>query len=149
MVIMDILKTIQILLVENKESGLLLEDLLKDFSLKAKTEVIVFENEDKLMDYIKEFKSDEKSLNDPFSNIIIFNLYSNLDKAIEVIKKIKSDPYSKIIPIFMVTSSIDEKEIKEVYNAHVNSYIVKPEDLEGLINIVNRFKDYWNQVLLP
>ena len=49
----------------------------------------------------------------------------------------------------MVTPSIDKNDIKEVYEAHANSYIIKPEDLEGLINIINRFKDYWNQVLLP
>ena len=110
---MDNLKTIQILLVENKESGLLLEELLQDFSLKAKTEVIVFEDENKLRNYIKEFKSDKESLTDPYRNIIIFNLLSNLKNAIKVIKEIKSDPYSKIIPIFMVTPSIEKMILKK------------------------------------
>ena len=143
---MDNQKNIRIILAENKESGLLLEDLLKDFSLKHKTELIQFEDENKLLNYLK---SNKENLNDEYSHIIIFNLCTPLYNVIEVIKEIKSNPYLKFIPIFVVTSSIDKEEIREVYRAHANSFIVKPDDLKGLLNILDKFKKLWSYAELP
>lgn len=63
--------------------------------------------------------------------------------GIEVLKTIKNDVRTKTIPVVMLTSSEEERDIVESYRLGVNSYIVKPVDFEKFREVVSELELYW------
>ncbi len=63
--------------------------------------------------------------------------------GLEVLREIKSDAKLKMIPVVMLTSSAEEKDIVESYKLGVNSYIIKPVEFEKLIITVSEIGQYW------
>ena len=63
---------------------------------------------------------------------------------------IKQDQNLKKIPVVILTTSSDEKDVTQCYELGASTYIQKPVDFEGLVEAVSRIKDYWFGVaLLP
>ncbi|TGK20823.1 response regulator [Leptospira fluminis] len=63
--------------------------------------------------------------------------------GLEVLKAMKADNKLKLVPVIMLTSSSEEKDIVESYELGVNSYIVKPVEFEKLITTVTEIGQYW------
>ncbi|TGK03220.1 response regulator [Leptospira langatensis] len=63
--------------------------------------------------------------------------------GLEVLKEIKSSENLRTIPVVMLTSSAEEKDIVESYKLGVNSYIIKPVEFEKLIVTVSEIGQYW------
>lgn len=63
--------------------------------------------------------------------------------GMEVLKRVKGDPRTKMIPIVMLTSSKEQKDVIESYQLGVNSYIVKPVNFEGFAAAVKELGMYW------
>jgi two-component system, response regulator len=61
----------------------------------------------------------------------------------EVIEQIKKDKITRNIPIVILTTSREEKDIKECYKMGVNSYIVKPIDYEEFGKTIIEVGNYW------
>lgn len=68
-------------------------------------------------------------------------------KTLEVIKR---SPQLKNIPVVVLTTSDDERDINACYELGANTYVQKPVDFDGLISAVKRLKEYWFEIaLLP
>ncbi|HEV2717095.1 MAG TPA: response regulator [Terriglobales bacterium] len=63
--------------------------------------------------------------------------------GIEVLKQLKSDPRTKTIPVVIMTSSKEERDLVNGYNLGANSYIQKPVDFDQFRNIVKQVGLYW------
>lgn len=63
--------------------------------------------------------------------------------GIEVLRKLKADAGKKIIPIVMLTSSKEDKDIIEAYKLGVNAYIVKPVDFSQFVASVTQVGLFW------
>jgi len=63
--------------------------------------------------------------------------------GIEVLKRIKEHAATKIIPVVLLTSSREEKDIMESYQLGANSYVVKPMDFAGFQKAVADMGLYW------
>jgi two-component system, response regulator len=63
--------------------------------------------------------------------------------GIEVLKQIKSDPKSRSIPVVVMTSSNEERDVVESYQLGTNSYIVKPIEFEAFLETVAKIGLYW------
>jgi two-component system response regulator len=61
----------------------------------------------------------------------------------EVLKRIKGDPRTKGIPVVVLTSSSEERDVMQTYQVGVNSYIVKPVDFEQFTESVRDIGKYW------
>ena len=63
--------------------------------------------------------------------------------GLEVLRRIKTDPRTKRIPVVVMTSSREERDIVESYELGVNSYVVKPVDFEQFVRSVSELGLYW------
>ncbi|PJZ69347.1 two-component system response regulator [Leptospira perolatii] len=63
--------------------------------------------------------------------------------GLEVLKRMKSDESLKSIPVIMLTSSAEERDIADSYRYGANSYIIKPVEFEKLILTVSEIGKYW------
>lgn len=63
--------------------------------------------------------------------------------GIDVLRHVKADPRTSSIPIVMLTSSREERDIVESYELGVNSYIVKPVDFSQFIVAMREIGTYW------
>jgi two-component system response regulator len=75
--------------------------------------------------------------------VILLDLKLPKIDGLEVAKRVKSDPRTKIIPVVMLTSSKEQKDVIESYRLGVNGYIVKPVNFEGFAAAVQELGMYW------
>jgi two-component system response regulator len=56
---------------------------------------------------------------------------------------VKADPRTRNIPVVALTSSKEDRDVKECYALRVNSYIVKPVDFEQFTEAIRQLGLYW------
>ena len=75
--------------------------------------------------------------------VILLDLKLPLVEGKEVLRKIREDPRTKSIPVVVLTSSQEDRDIVDSYNLGVNSYIVKPVDFDQFNDAVKNIGHYW------
>ncbi|PKN94973.1 MAG: two-component system response regulator [Chloroflexi bacterium HGW-Chloroflexi-6] len=75
--------------------------------------------------------------------LILLDLKLPKVDGLEVLRKLKSDPRTQSVPVVVLTSSREERDIVESYHLGVNSYIVKPIDFEQFTEAVRSVGLYW------
>jgi two-component system response regulator len=76
-------------------------------------------------------------------SVILLDLKLPKVDGIEVLRQAKADPRTKAIPIVILTSSTQDKDIVESYQLGVNSYIAKPVDFQQFTESVRQLGLYW------
>ena len=75
--------------------------------------------------------------------VILLDLKLPRISGLEVLRRIKEHPEAKKIPVVILTSSGEEKDILESYRLGANSYIRKPVDFNQFTEAVNQIGSYW------
>ncbi|MEA3140759.1 MAG: hypothetical protein QOK23_2928 [Gammaproteobacteria bacterium] len=63
--------------------------------------------------------------------------------GIDVLRRLKADDATKVIPVVMLTSSAEDRDIQDSYQLGVNSYLVKPVNFSEFTNVVAQVGLYW------
>ena len=75
--------------------------------------------------------------------IILLDLKLPRVNGLEVLQVVKEHPKFKVIPVIVLTSSSEDKDIATAYQLGANSYIVKPVDFDKFITVASEIEIYW------
>lgn len=86
----------------------------------------------------------------PRPGVILMDLNLPGTDGREVLRTIKDDPELREIPVVVLTTSLNERDIEDCYSFGANSYVQKPAELPALYRAIQCIKDYWfSLVVLP
>jgi CheY-like chemotaxis protein len=129
---------------------LIVDDSVKDVELviaalaekNLANEVAVAEDGEEALDYLYyrgKFANREKG----HPAVILLDIKMPKMNGIEVLKHIRSSPEFKMIPVIMVTSSAEERDLVESYELGANSYVVKPVDIAQFMDAIKTLGQFW------
>ena len=134
---------------------LIVDDSPKDIELtitalsenNLANEVVVAEDGEEALDYL--YKRG-KFLNEPgYPAVILLDIKMPKMNGIEVLRHIRNDSRFKLIPVIMVTSSREERDLVESYKLGANSYVVKPVDITQFMEAIKILGQFWAIVNQP
>lgn len=69
--------------------------------------------------------------------------------GMEVLRQIKSDETLKVVPVVMLTSSQDERDVRESYSLGANAYVVKPVEFRNFVTVLRQLEIFWLRINHP
>jgi CheY-like chemotaxis protein len=135
---------------------LLVEDDPKDVELtltaleeyKLANEVVVARDGEEALDYLyRRGKFTTRSTDNPA--VLLLDLKLPKVDGLEVLQQIKADAKLKLIPVVVLTSSHEEKDMITSYRLGVNAYVVKPVEFHEFVNAVKELGIFWALVNEP
>jgi two-component system response regulator len=81
--------------------------------------------------------------------VVLLDLKLPKVSGLEVLKAIKDDERTRSIPVVVLTSSQEEKDMVESYLLGVNSYVVKPLDFDNFVEAIGQIGLYWLVINKP
>jgi CheY-like chemotaxis protein len=113
---------------------------LEDYNLA--NEVIVARDGEEALDYLYcRGKFENRSSDNPA--VMLLDLKLPKIDGLEVLQQIKSDEKLKLIPVVVLTSSHEEKDMVTSYRLGVNAYVVKPVDFHEFVNAIKELGIFW------
>ncbi|MEM8534526.1 MAG: response regulator [Chloroflexota bacterium] len=129
-----------VLVEDNPDDEELMLEALKEYRLR--NPVIVLRDGQQAIDYFfRQGAYTEHSSKQP--DLILLDIKLPKVDGLDVLAKIKSDDELKRIPVVVLTSSKEDRDIARGYELGANSYIVKPIDFEQLLETVRTIGGYW------
>ncbi len=84
----------------------------------------------------------------PRPGIILLDLNLPGTDGRQVLEEIKATEGLKSIPVVVLTTSSDERDVSACYRAGANSYVQKPVNMEGFMHAIERLNGYWFEVVI-
>ena len=132
----------KILLVEDNQMDVILTlDAFKEAKLNNKINV-VNDGEDALNYLFGNGKFADRNLF-PIPSLILLDLKMPGIDGFEVLRQIKKTEKLKRIPVIILTSSKEEGDRALSYDIGANSYLLKPVNFNGFVDVVKKIDDYW------
>ncbi len=90
------------------------------------------------LDWIPRWETGE-----PLPLVILLDLKLPRVSGLEVLRQFRVHPVSQDLPVVVLTSSSEDKDIETAYRHHANSYIVKPVNFEKFMEVAAHIELYW------
>src|ERR1700687_3180696 len=135
---------------------LLVEDDPKDVELtltaldeyNLANEVVVARDGEEALDYLY-YRGNFTMRSNENPAVLLLDLKLPKVDGLEVLKQIKSDDKLKMIPVVVLTSSHEEKDMVASYKLGVNAYVVKPVDFHEFVNAIKELGIFWGIINQP
>jgi CheY-like chemotaxis protein len=135
---------------------LLVEDSPEDFEATVRAlrraglanPIYRCEDGDEALDFLRRRGAYADPALAPRPGVILLDLNLPGTDGREVLDAVKADPALRTIPVIVLTTSTDERDVERCYSAGTNSYIKKPVDLEGFMRAIQRLKEFWFEVVI-
>lgn len=75
--------------------------------------------------------------------VILLDLKLPRVDGLEVLRRLREHPVSRDLPVVVLTSSSEDKDVETAYRHHVNSYIVKPVNFDKFMEVAAQIELYW------
>ena len=145
MTIQEVSRPIEILLVEDNADDVdLTRESLKGTQLKYNLHVA--EDGMEAMGFLRR---EGKHIGVPRPDLILLDLKLPRKDGHEVLREIKDDQILKRIPVVVFTTSQDERDVLKAYNHYASCYVVKPMDLNQLLEVAKWLENWLKVVKLP
>ena len=135
---MDDKALIDILLVEDNEGDVELTKLAFE-AAEVPVRIAVVNNGAEALEYLKQ----QAVTGQAMPRLILLDINMPRMEGMEFLKIAKEDEMLKVIPVIMLTSSRAEKDIRESYRRHANSYLLKPDSIENRTSMAKQVHDFW------
>jgi len=137
------MRTIRILLVEDNPGDIrLTQEALK--SGKILYDLQVAKDGRQAMDFLYK----HAPYHDAFTpDLILLDLNIPVVSGREVLAEVKSVPHLKQIPVIILTTSSDERDVTDTYAHNANCYITKPFDFDQFINVIKLIDNFWLSIV--
>ncbi|MBI3909451.1 MAG: response regulator [Armatimonadetes bacterium] len=81
--------------------------------------------------------------------VVLLDLKLPKVDGLEVLAQLKADPQIKAVPVVILTSSREERDLVQSYNLGVNAYVVKPVDFHEFVESVKEIGLFWAVINQP
>ena len=136
-------KPINILLVEDNEPDVVLtQEAFKD--AKVANTLYVVEDGVEALGFLRR---ENRYADVPRPDLILLDLNLPRKDGRAVLDEIKSDPKLGSIPVVILTTSTDERDVMQAYIHHANCYITKPVDFIQFMTVVKSIEGFWLTVV--
>jgi CheY-like chemotaxis protein len=137
-------KPVEVLLVEDSaEEAELTMDTLREGRIRN-LRVHWVENGEEAMAFLRREGAHADA---PRPDLVLLDLHMPRMGGLEVLTEIKQHPEWKRIPVVMMTSSSQEKDILAAYSRHANCYITKPIIIDDFLEAVRSIEEFWLSVV--
>ena len=119
---------------------------LEEYTLA--NEVIVTRDGEQALDYLN-CRGEYKTRSSGNPAVMLLDLKLPKVDGLEVLKQIKSDGELRMIPVVVLTSSKEEKDMVASYKLGVNAYVVKPVDFHEFVNAIKELGVFWAVINEP
>jgi DNA-binding response OmpR family regulator len=113
---------------------------LEEYNLA--NEVIVTRDGEQALDYLY-CRGEYKTRSSGNPAVMLLDLKLPKVDGLEVLKQVKSDRELRMIPVVVLTSSKEEKDMVASYKLGVNAYVVKPVDFHEFVNAIKELGVFW------
>lgn len=106
-----------------------------------------FENGQEILDFL--FGRGERRRSQELSYLLLLDIRMPQVDGVEVLRQVKIDPELKKIPVLMLTTTDDPREVERCHDLGCNSYIVKPVDYEKFADAIKQMGLFISLVQVP
>ena len=140
-------KEVTIVMVEDDEGhARLIEKNVRRAGVN--TEIVPFTNANSALDYILGSDRSGNSVQDRHL-LILLDLNLPDMSGIDILEKVKSNPHAKRLPVVILTTTDDEREIQRCYDLGANVYITKPVDYDSFAHAIRQLGLFFSVMQVP
>ena len=126
---------------DDADDRLLVKDALEECQWKADLRFV--ENGEELLDYLLRQGKYRRAEESPRPGLILLDLNMPRKDGREVLRDIRAHAELRRIPVVVLTTSKADTDIERVYELGANSFISKPIQFDGLVNVMRMLGQYW------
>jgi len=126
---------------DDADDRLLVKDALEECQWKADLRFV--ENGEELLDYLLRQGKYRRAEESPRPGLILLDLNMPRKDGREVLRDIRAHAELRRIPVVVLTTSKADTDIERVYELGANSFISKPIQFDGLVNLMRMLGQYW------
>jgi CheY-like chemotaxis protein len=139
---------LRILVAEDEVGDVLL--LQRAFTKAGVNPPVYFANDGKeVLDYLEGHPPFDNPVDYPLPNLLLLDLGLPRVSGFEVLTWLRQHPTLHRMLVVVLSCSEDPQEIQRAYSLGANSYVVKPQDPEMLVDVVKRVQEYWLRISAP